>query len=66
MNRSCSSTLTGIASVYTDEHGWIDDSTSCLRREFLPEHLEPNLQRAGFYGSILVQARNAMNPEHAG
>jgi hypothetical protein len=23
-----------------DEHGWIDDSMSCLRREFLPEHLK--------------------------
>jgi L-fuconolactonase len=40
-----------------DEHGWIDDSMSCLRREFLPEHLKPDLQRAGFDGSILVQAR---------
>jgi L-fucono-1,5-lactonase len=40
-----------------DEYGWIDDSMSCLRREFLPEHLEPELKRAGFDGSILVQAR---------
>ncbi len=22
-----------------DEYNWIDDSMSCLRREFLPEHL---------------------------
>jgi len=40
-----------------DEYGWIDDSMSCLRREFLPEHLEPEFKRAGFDGSIIVQAR---------
>jgi L-fuconolactonase len=36
---------------------WIDDSMSCFRREFLPEHLEPELKRTGFDGSIVVQAR---------
>ncbi len=40
-----------------DEYGWIDDSMACLRRKFLPEHLELDLQRAGFDGSIVVQAR---------
>jgi L-fuconolactonase len=40
-----------------DEFIWIDDSTSYLRREFLPEHLEPELKRTGFDGSIVVQAR---------
>ncbi len=39
-----------------DEYSWIDDSTSSLRRDFLPEHLEPELKRAGFDGSIAVQA----------
>jgi L-fuconolactonase len=48
-----------------DEFIWIDDSMSCLRREFLPEHLEPELKRTGFDGSIAVQApSNAKNPEH--
>jgi len=37
-----------------DEYGWIDDSMSGLRRDFLPEHLEPELKRAGFDGSIVV------------
>ena len=40
-----------------DEFIWIDDSMSYLRREFLPEHLEPELKRTGFDGSIVVQAR---------
>jgi len=40
-----------------DEYGWIDDSMSSLRRDFLPEHLEPELKRAGFDRSIVVQAR---------
>jgi L-fuconolactonase len=43
-----------------DEHGWIDDSMSCLRRDFLPEHLEPELKRAGFDGSIVVQVRQTL------
>ena len=43
-----------------DEYGWIDDSMSCLRRDFLPEHLEPELRQAGFDGSIVVQARQTL------
>jgi L-fuconolactonase len=43
-----------------DEYDWIDDSMSSLRREFLPEHLEPELKRAGFDGSIAVQARQTL------
>ncbi len=43
-----------------DEYDWIDDSMSCLRREFLPEHLEPELKRARFDGSIVVQARQTL------
>ena len=38
------------------DYGWIDDSMSKLRRDFLPEHLEPELKHAGFEGSIAVQA----------
>jgi L-fuconolactonase len=41
----------------SEEYAWIDDSMSCLRREFLPEHLDPELKRTGFDGSIGVQAR---------
>jgi len=44
-----------------DECIWIDDSMSCFRREFLPEHLEPELKRTRFDGSIVVQARQTPN-----
>jgi L-fuconolactonase len=43
-----------------DEYGWIDDSMSSLRRDFLPEHLEAELKRAGFDGSIAVQVRQTL------
>src|SRR2546423_13333311 len=43
-----------------EEYGWIDDSMSGLRRDFLPEHLETELKRAGFDGSIAVQARQTL------
>src|ERR1043166_2916933 len=39
-----------------DEYGWIDDSMSCLQRDFLPSDLQPELKSAGFQGSIVVQA----------
>jgi L-fuconolactonase len=40
-----------------DEYGWIDDSMSSLRRDFLPGDLEPELAAAGFDGCIAVQVR---------
>lgn len=43
-----------------EEHGWIDDSMSILRRDFLPEHLEPELKQAGFDACIAVQARQTL------
>jgi L-fuconolactonase len=42
------------------EYGWIDDSMSPLRRDFLPEDLAPELARAGFDGSIAVQTRQTL------
>ena len=42
-----------------DEFGWIDDSMSSLRRDFGPDDLKPELERAGFQGSIAVQARQS-------
>ena len=42
------------------EYGWIDDSMAALRRDFLPEHLEPLLAARGFHGSIAVQARQTL------
>jgi L-fuconolactonase len=40
-----------------EEYGWIDDSMRALRRDFFPEDLKPELERAGFDGSIAVQTR---------
>ena len=39
------------------EYEWIDDSMAALRRDFLPDALQPELERAGFQGCIAVQAR---------
>jgi Predicted metal-dependent hydrolase of the TIM-barrel fold len=39
------------------DYGWIDDSMPDLKRDFLPEHLEPLLRGHGFDGSVAVQAR---------
>jgi len=43
-----------------DEFGWIDDSMSSLRRDFGPDDLKLELERAGFQGSIAVQARQSL------
>lgn len=43
-----------------DEFGWIDDSMATIRRDFLPEHLEPELKRNDFQGSVVVQARQTL------
>jgi L-fuconolactonase len=42
------------------EYDWIDDSMSVLRRDFLPDDLKPELEGAGFRGSIAVQARQSL------
>jgi L-fucono-1,5-lactonase len=44
-----------------DEYGWIDDSMSALRRDFLPADLEPELKRAGFGRCVAVQAQHSVN-----
>lgn len=44
-----------------DEYDWIDDSMSGIRRDFLPADLQPELKRAGFDGSIAVQARQSLD-----
>jgi L-fuconolactonase len=42
------------------EYGWIDDSMHTIRRDFLPDHLNPELSREGFDGSVLVQTRQSL------
>ena len=40
----------------SSEYNWIDDTMPALQQDFLPEHLAPLLQEAGFAGSVAVQA----------
>jgi L-fuconolactonase len=47
-----------------DEYDWIDDSMSALRRDFLPDDLKPELDGAGFRGSVAVQARQSLDETH--
>lgn len=42
------------------EYGWIDDSMAALRRDFLPNDLQPELESGGFDGSVAVQARQSL------
>lgn len=42
------------------EYTWIDDTMKPLRRDFLPGHLWPEIQRAGFDQTIAVQARQTL------
>lgn len=43
-----------------EEYDWIDESMAAIRRDFLPEHLKPQLERCGFQGSVAVQARQSL------
>lgn len=43
-----------------DEYEWIDDSMGALRRDFLPGDLQPELERTGFHGSVVVQTRQTL------
>ncbi len=38
------------------KHDWIDDSMSAIRRDFLPDDLQPLLGQHGVDGCIAVQA----------
>jgi len=42
------------------EYGWIDDSMATLRRDFLPEDLQTEMQTAGIDRSFAVQARQTV------
>lgn len=42
------------------EYGWIDDSMSALRRDFLPADARCEMDRAGIDSCIAVQARQAL------
>jgi len=44
-----------------DTHGWISDEMAVLKRDFLPEDLEPLLRARGFDGCVAVQAAQSIN-----
>jgi L-fuconolactonase len=44
----------------SDEYGWIDDSMSALRRDFLADDLDRVAREAGIDGSVAVQARQTL------
>lgn len=43
-----------------EEFGWIGDEMAALRRDFLPEDLQPELHAAQVQGAIAVQARHSL------
>lgn len=43
-----------------DEHVWMTDELSVLKRSFMPADLEPLLQSVNFDGAIVVQARQML------
>lgn len=42
---------------HSGDYGWMGDAEAPLRRNFLPRDLEPLLARAGYDGTVVVQAR---------
>ena len=44
----------------TADYGWIDDSMSVIRRDFLPADLAPLASAAGLDGTVAVQARQCL------
>ena len=42
------------------EYGWMDDSMSVLKRDYLPVDLELELQLTGVSGTVVVQARQSL------
>ncbi len=43
-----------------EEFEWISEEMAHLRRDFLPDHLEPLLREAGIDGTVAVQARQTL------
>jgi L-fuconolactonase len=43
-----------------EEYGWIDEAMRVIRRDYLPEDLEPEIRRCGIAGVVSVQARQTL------
>ena len=51
--------------LYTpEEFGWITDDMARIRRNFLPDDLQPELQKLGFDGCVAVQAPQTLDENH--
>jgi L-fuconolactonase len=46
------------------DYGWIDESMSIIRRDFLPADLRDPMMAAGVDGTIAVQARQSLEETH--
>ena len=42
------------------EYGWIDDDLAALRRDFTPDDVAGEMERAGFQAAVAVQARQTL------
>lgn len=42
------------------EYDWMDDSMNVLKRNYLPDDLEPQLSNTGVAGTVVVQARQSL------
>jgi L-fuconolactonase len=42
------------------EYAWIGNEMKILKRDYLPEHLRPQVMQSGFDGTIAVQARQSL------
>jgi L-fuconolactonase len=43
------------------DYGWMDDSMNILKRDYLPEELKNELDKAGVTGTVVVQARQILD-----
>jgi L-fuconolactonase len=43
------------------DYGWMDDSMSVLKRDYLPAELENEIAKAGVAGTVAVQARQIID-----
>lgn len=43
-----------------EDYGWMDDSMEILKKDYLPENLEPLLKNSGVHSTVVVQARQSL------
>lgn len=43
-----------------EDYGWMDDSMQILKKDYLPQDLEPQLKRSEVRGTVVVQARQTL------